>query len=242
MLTVKDVPRICVQADETLRRREVEVIGGEVVSLEEARLARRGRDARDGLAPQRDPDAVDDETVRAAAAGDRRAFETIVTVYEPRLRILARRLLRDLSAVDDVLQDVFLRAYRGLHEFRGDAALGTWLHRITYTSCVSVLRERRAELVPLDEAESLVGVQGHGEDLAERLRLERALATLDAEHLVAVLMVDRDGYDYDTVARVLEIPVGTVASRLNAARRRLRAELAWDDDAAIDAAETKERP
>jgi RNA polymerase sigma-70 factor, ECF subfamily len=220
------------------------VIGGGVVSLDEARAARRGRNGHACLAARRGPDAVDDDTLRAAVGGDRRAFETIIALYEPRLRVLAARLLRDRSAVDDVLQDVFLRAYLGLHKFRGDAALGTWLHRITYTSCVSVLRERRADLVPLDEVETPAREEGHGErlgeDLSERLRLERALATLDPEHLVAVLMVDRDGYDYETVARVLEIPVGTVGSRLNTARRRLRAELEWRDDAESGAAGTEE--
>lgn len=206
------------------------MIEGGVALLDEARAARRDREEMRASAHGHRYAEVDEETLRAAVEGDRRAFETIVSVYEPRLRVLAYQILRDRFTVDDVLQDVFLRAYRGLHKFRGDAALGTWLHRITYTSCLDLIRKRRVVLVPLDAIEAAAAPQQSDEELAVKLRLQRALATLDAEHLVAVLMVDRDGYDYATVARVLRIPVGTLGSRLNAARHRLRTELAWHDE------------
>jgi RNA polymerase sigma-70 factor (ECF subfamily) len=210
--------------------RRVQLMGGGVALLDEARAARRDREEAQPPAHGHRHAEVGQETLRAAVEGDRRAFETIVTVYEPRLRALAYQMLRDRHAVDDVLQDVFLRAYRGLHKFRGDAVLGTWLHRITYTSCLDLIRKRRVVLVPLEAVEADPGLQRPDEDLAVKLSLQRALTTLDAEHLVAVLMVDRDGYDYATVARVLRIPVGTVGSRLNAARLRLRAELQWQDE------------
>ncbi len=202
------------------------MIGGLAVSTDEVRVPRRIPEGEAGGTRRARSGEVDDLTLRAAVNGDRTAFETIVAVYEPRLRVLAYQILRDRLAVDDILQDVFLQTYRSLHTFRGDASLGTWLHRITYTSCLGLLRKQRAVVVPLDLVEDdAASHQQLDEDLSVKLRLERALATLDPEHLVAILLVDRDGYDYETVATVLGIPVGTVASRLNAARRRLRAEL-----------------
>jgi RNA polymerase sigma-70 factor, ECF subfamily len=214
------------------------VIGGLVVATEEASAARRSSEKQGAIG--RRSGEVDDLTLRAAVNGDHAAFETIVGVYEPRLRVLACQILRDRLLVDDALQDVFFQVYRNLHKFRGDAALGTWLHRVTYTSCLNLLRKQRGATVPLDLLEGDAALEQLDEELSIKLRLEYALASLDPEHRIAVLLVDRDGYDYGWVAGVLGIPVGTVASRLHTARRRLRAALGELEDAAGEDVVTEE--
>ncbi len=166
--------------------------------------------------------------IAAAATGDRAAFTTIIRTYEPRLRATAYQVLRDRELVDDALQNVFVVAFRALAAFRGEAALGTWLHRITYTTCAQYLRRagRRPVLVEMGLAkEGHATVADHAESVGDRDRLRQALASLSAEHRIVVLLVDRDGYDYRAAAKLLGIPRGTVASRLNVARAQLRTAL-----------------
>ena len=168
---------------------------------------------------------IDAGVLRAARSGDRDAFAAIVDHYEHRLRVLAFSLLHDRDLMNDALQDTFVSAYRALPKVRGDAALGTWLYRICYRACLAYGKRDAMALVSEGEAESLAAPGDHGEDLATRDALAAALATLPAEQRVAVLMVDRDGYDYRAVAGVLGVPEGTVASRLSAGRAVLRAAL-----------------
>ena len=175
----------------------------------------------------------------AAQRGSREAFGEIIRTYEPRLRAVAFQVLRETGLVDDVVQDVFLAAYRGLPRFRGDAALGTWLYRITCTTCAQQLRRDRHDGISppsplLEDDDAPTG--DCGEEVAERDLLRTALATLTAEQRLLVLLVDRDGWGYREVARLQGVPRGTVASRLNAARARLRRALVLDPHPAEEGA------
>jgi len=167
---------------------------------------------------------VDPDVLVAAQHGDDAAFVTVMRHYDRRLRIVAYHTLGDRQLMDDVLQDVTLRVYRALYGFRGDSSLGTWLCRITYRACCDVL----ARGDPFCPA-SLDGVPDPpdpapdpADEVAARSALAEALATLPPEQRLAVLLVDREGYDYATTAGVLGVPMGTLASRLNAARATLR--------------------
>jgi RNA polymerase sigma-70 factor (ECF subfamily) len=166
---------------------------------------------------------IDPFTLEAAQRGDRAAFDAIVDLYDERLRLLAFHLLHDADLADDALQDTFFNAYRGLPAFGRRASLGTWLYRITYTVCMGYLRRRRAPGVSYEEAEEVVGAdEDLADGLAARSQLTAALARLSPEQRVVVLLVDRDGFDYQSVADVLDVPKGTVCSRLVTARAALR--------------------
>jgi RNA polymerase sigma-70 factor (ECF subfamily) len=174
---------------------------------------------------------IDGPTMAAATAGDQAAFARIVAHYDPRLRALAWRLLGDRDAMDDALQEAYVRAYRSLHSFRHGSAPGTWLHRITYNVCIDELRRRqRRPTSPFDDlTERPHPGADPGTAVAERSRLASALATLPAEQRAAVLLVDAQGYDYADAGEILGIPAGTVASRLSRARAILRSALAEPD-------------
>jgi RNA polymerase sigma-70 factor, ECF subfamily len=172
-------------------------------------------------------DEVDPEVMDAAIAGDDDAFATVVRYYDRRLRSLAWRLLGDRGAMDDCLQDAYVKAHRALPTFRRGAAPGTWLYRITYNACIDELRrrlrrplQRRAE-VP-EEADPGAGPESL---VTDRTVLGRALADLPPDHRAVVLLVDAEGYDYDSAAEILGVAPGTVASRLSRARASLRAAL-----------------
>jgi RNA polymerase sigma-70 factor (ECF subfamily) len=166
---------------------------------------------------------IDPFTLEAAQRGDRRAFDAIVDLYADRLRLLAFHLLHDADLADDALQDTFFNAYRGLPAFRRRSSLGTWLYRITYTVCMGYLRRAHGGYVSYEESGEVVGTDDDPADsYVARSQISSALARLSPEQRVVVLLVDRDGFDYRSVAEVLDVPKGTVCSRLNAARAALR--------------------
>jgi RNA polymerase sigma-70 factor (ECF subfamily) len=156
--------------------------------------------------------------------GDDEAFIDVMRHYDRRLRIVAFHVLGDRQLMDDVLQEVTLRVYRSLPGFRGESSLGTWLCRITYRACCDAIAraDRLYPLAPEDLPEPPDFEPDPAEALATRAALADAFATLPPEQRLAVLLVDREGYDYATTAEVLGVPMGTLASRLSTARATLR--------------------
>lgn len=171
------------------------------------------------------------DVLARAKAGDRQAFTEVVRHYDHRLRALAYRLLGDRAAMDDALQEAYVKAYRALPGFREDAGLGTWLYQITYRACIDFQRrESRHQTDTTAWAPSTATATGLAADPAatatSRTDLRRALAALPVDQRAAVLLVDAEGLDYDAAASVLGVAPGTIASRLSRARAALRAALA----------------
>lgn len=192
------------------------------------------RDVKRGMrtsATATGPVEIDPATMAQAIAGDQAAFGRVVSHYDQRLRALAWRLLGDQPAMDDALQEAYIRAYRSLASFRYGSAPGTWLHRITYNVCIDELRRRRRR--PTSSFDELVAEADPGPPpdaiVAERSALATALAALPPQQRAAVLLVDAQGYDHAAAGEVLGIPVGTVASRLSRARATLRHALSDHD-------------
>ncbi len=167
---------------------------------------------------------VDAQTVRAAQRGDREAFVRMLKHYDSRLRALAFRMLRDPVLMDDALQDASIKAYQSLRGFRGESEVGTWLYRITYTTCLDHLRrERRFQLLTNEDALRDLAADDDPCDIVTRWAdLEEALDRLPVEQRVLIVLVHQYGYDYRTAGEVVGVPEGTVCSRLAAARVRLR--------------------
>ncbi len=152
-----------------------------------------------------------------------KAFMEIVKRHDRGLRALVFRLLRNREALDDVLQEAYLKAFRGFSAFRGDAQAGTWLYRIVYNACLDYLRsERRSREIPLEGVDDHLGHLDPAEAVLSGLSLAEALALLPLEQRAAVWLVDATGLSYRQAAEVLGVPGGTVASRLNHARAALR--------------------
>jgi len=167
---------------------------------------------------------VEPHVLRRAQHGDRDAFVELMGTYDRRLRSLAYRLLDDRDAMVDAMQDVYVKAFRALPAFEGRSSVSTWLYRITYTTCLDYIERRRHGTRYYDDADppSLRLVPDPADEVVLRADLAAALQSLSSEAKAAVLMVDRDGYDYRSTAAALGIPMGTLASRLSAARAALR--------------------
>lgn len=168
---------------------------------------------------------IDEITLSAARRGDHLAFAEVVRHYDPRLRHLAFHLLPGDGCVDDVLQEVYLRAFRGLARFRGHSTLSTWLYRITYNCCVTRLRKSEAGIAEESQHAQRSDIADPSADPAEQVGATDALLALlrglPTEQLAAVLLVDACDLSYRQAAKVLEVPPSTAVSRVKAARTKI---------------------
>lgn len=195
-------------------------LGLSIPALEEP-VAPAAAPADEGRTSSRDE--ASPALVERARRGDSRAFAEAVTHYDARLRALAFRLLGDRDGMDDALQEAYVKAFRALPRFKGDSGLGTWLYRITYNVCIDELRRRPVvPHVSANGSDPATAGPDPEEAAIARGDLAAALAALPADHRAAVLLVDAHGFDYAEAGRILGIPPGTVASRLNRARGTLR--------------------
>jgi len=172
--------------------------------------------------------------IERCRAGDLTAFEPLVEKYRQRAYRLAYNVLRDPEEAWDVAQDAFIRAFQALPSFRGDSAFYTWLFRIVMNVARDRARQHAArgrafgtERVDEKDWDRILVDQGTAPDanatqVEEREKIRRALATLSEPHRAIIMLSDLEGLSYREIAEVLNIPMGTVMSRLHNARRRLR--------------------
>jgi RNA polymerase sigma factor (sigma-70 family) len=163
-------------------------------------------------------DALHAARAAREALSPRRRFENLLDRHEARLRRVAFGMLGDAHRVDDVLQEAFLKAYRSLPDrFENERLEAAWLYRIVHRCCLDELRTRKRRREVAGVIELAVD-----DDQDASLVVAGALAQLSVQLRAVILLVDLIGLDYDTAALVLRVPRGTVASRLNVARARLR--------------------
>ncbi len=179
-------------------------------------------------------DTDDQALVERSRNGELAAFEPLVEKYRDRVWRLAYHHLRDREEAWDVAQEAFVRAWQALPSFRGQSAFYTWLFRIVVNVATDRARQRGArgrafgtEAVPEEDWERVMVDQEVGpEDAAaraeQRERIRRGLDALPEHHRAIIMLSDLEGLSYREIAEVLQIPMGTVMSRLHNARKRLR--------------------
>jgi RNA polymerase sigma-70 factor (ECF subfamily) len=163
--------------------------------------------------------------------GDREAFATLVARHERRVYNLAYRMLGRPEDARDAAQEAFISCFRHLDRFRGDSAFGTWLHRITVNACYDALRRRPPEPAPL-QGEEPAPAGDHADRAAATVDVQRALSRVPLEFRAVLVMHDVQGVPYEEVAQALDVPLGTVKSRLHRGRLALARLLAGEPVAA----------
>ncbi|HVK07087.1 MAG TPA: sigma-70 family RNA polymerase sigma factor [Armatimonadaceae bacterium] len=170
------------------------------------------------------------QLIRLVKQGDERATADFVDRFGGRVHALSRRYARTEADAEDLTQEIFVDLFRGIAGFRGDAALYTWVYRVALNHCLKHRDRRREDSLPLDD--SRVPAAGDQFDpvrqatKAELARtVETALSELTPEHREVVVLHELHGLTYVECAALLEIPVGTVKSRLSNAFKRLRTRL-----------------
>ena len=161
-------------------------------------------------------------------AGNRQAFERLLDTYETRVYRLALRYTDSVPDAEDVTQEIFLAIYRSLGTFRGQSALSTWIYRVAMNHCLEFRRKRKWDNVPLNEELLLVSndwrddpVQSANQrELSERI--DDAIRRLSPVHRDVILLHEFQGLTYQEVAAALDVPVGTVKSRLSNGLKRMR--------------------
>jgi RNA polymerase sigma-70 factor (ECF subfamily) len=174
------------------------------------------------------PEPDDRQLVAAAQAGDRRALDALLRRHHDRIHGLCRKICGQEADALDATQDALIAIVRGLAHFDGRAAFGTWSYRIATNACLDELRRRRRRPEPgLPELERVPpgGTPGVEATVTDALAIESALSTLPAEFRAAVVLRDLCRLDYAEIAEVLQIPPGTVRSRIARGRAVLAREL-----------------
>ncbi len=177
---------------------------------------------------------VDDRTlVRRAQQGNQDAFAELVTRHQRYVYNLAFRLLRSTDEAEDLAQEAFVRAWRGLGNFRGEAKFTTWLYRIVTNLCYSRLAGLRRQLlsVEADDADLLALSPENDppavvEAAERRAVLHRHIAALPEKYQVVITLFYLQEFSYQEIAQVLGVPLGTVKTHLFRARERLKQQLA----------------
>ena len=191
------------------------------------------------LPPEPDSDAM---LVQRTVAGDQRAFELLVIKYQRRVERLIGRMVRDVDLVEDIAQETFIRAYRALHQFRGDAQFYTWLYRIAVNTAKKFLLDMKRDrtisdsaLGPKDEddetfrprnepstdetPESVLAAKEIGQAVND------ALAALPDDLRQAITLREMEGMSYEDIAQLMACPIGTVRSRIFRAREAISAKV-----------------
>ena len=181
------------------------------------------------LAPK---DASDAELVSRARTGDDRAFEELVRRYRNDVYGLSYHFLRNREEAWDVSQEVFIKAYRSLAYFRGEAGFKTWLLRIAANHCKDLFKKRRVPTVSMDALPTqdfFAGPSDPGQVLSNSelgAAIQQALDALPPKHRMAFVLREFEDMSYKEMAEVMECSEGTVMSRLHHARKKLQNKLA----------------
>jgi RNA polymerase sigma-70 factor (ECF subfamily) len=182
--------------------------------------------------------------VERTVAGDQKAYELLVLKYQRRIERLIGRMVRDTDLVEDIAQETFIRAYRALSQFRGEAQFYTWLYRIAVNTAKKALVDLKRD--PLVSETTLRG--GGGEDEDETSSMENELTSAETPETIlaakeiaatvnsamealpdelrqAVTLREIDGLSYEEIAEVMNCPIGTVRSRIFRAREAISAKV-----------------
>ena len=179
--------------------------------------------------------------VERTVAGDQKAFELLVIKYQRRIQRLIGRMVRDVDLVEDIAQETFIRAYKALHQFRGDAQFYTWLYRIAVNTAKKSLMELKRDLTVSesyfksddDDETKTSKIEPMDDETPETVfaakeiatMVNLALAELPDDLRQAVTLREIEGLSYEEISIAMNCPIGTVRSRIFRAREAISAKV-----------------
>ncbi|HNX93170.1 MAG TPA: sigma-70 family RNA polymerase sigma factor [Syntrophomonas sp.] len=183
----------------------------------------------------------DQHLVNRTLHGDTYAFEELVKTYQNKVYMLAYRYMGNEDDANDMAQEAFIKAYRSLRSFKGDASFGTWIYRITTNVCLDELRRRKRKITPISLDEPLATLDGaemereiSDQSLAADVIYEKKefnqniqllLDEMKPEHKTVIVLRDIMDLSYEEISSVLDCSIGTVKSRISRARIILQKKL-----------------
>jgi RNA polymerase sigma-70 factor (ECF subfamily) len=169
-------------------------------------------------------DQPEHDLIEAAQAGDRQALDALLRQHYSRVYGICRRMTGNDHDALDATQDALIALTRGLSRYDGRAAFSTWAYRVTTNACLDELRRRRRRPTPVDELvfdKPTGGGPSLDQTVTDRITIDEALAALPPDFRAPVVLRDVLGLDYAEISEVLEIPPGTVRSRIARGRKAL---------------------
>ena len=175
--------------------------------------------------------------IRDARQGDLLALERLISQYEKKIYPICLRILEDSNEAYDATQEVCIKVWKQLGQFRGDAKFETWIYRMATNTCIDLLRKRKRKpsdaflfvLEDLQEFQKEKRVYNHWEDMSDQMMerekqkvLWQGINELKEEHRIMIVLREIEGYSYEEIAAYLHLSVGTVKSRLSRARIQLK--------------------
>ena len=181
-------------------------------------------------AEQRVPDPIDARVIRACQDGDREAFRLLFEAYKDRVFSIACYSLGDEAAADDITQQIFVKLFTCIGQFRGDSEFTTWLYRLVVNSCLDERRRRRRflpaeEFTPMTKAVHVKPAETRYERREIAGSVREAIGGLKPKMRLPILLKYVEGLSYEEISAVLGCSKGTVASRLNRAHKALARKL-----------------
>lgn len=181
-------------------------------------------------AEQRVPDPIDARVIRACQEGDRESFRLLFEAYKDRVFSIACYSLGDEAAADDVTQQIFVKLFTCIGQFRGESEFTTWLYRLVVNSCLDEWRRRRRflpveEFTPVRKAVHMKPAETRYERREIAGSVREAIGGLKPKMRLPILLKYIEGLSYEEIATVLGCSKGTVASRLNRAHKALAKKL-----------------
>lgn len=182
----------------------------------------------------------------AAQAGDRAAMESLLGCLYDHVHAVCRRICANDADADDTTQDALISIVRALPAFDGRSSVRTWAHRIATNAALDELRRRGRRPIPGDgdteRPEPVTDAPGLADRVVDRLDLDSALSDLAPEFRAAVVLRDVVGMEYSDIAITLDVPVGTVRSRIARGRRHLATTLGITGNRSAASVVTLEEP
>jgi RNA polymerase sigma-70 factor, ECF subfamily len=187
-------------------------------------------------------DSRQHKLVRKLRARDTRAFEQLIEEHQSRIYNLIFRMIGNHEEAEDLLQEVFITVFKKIDSFRGDASLSTWIYRIATNHCINrkkYLSRRKhyvnssyGDLTEKEQTETGSGITENlprPDEMAEGKQMEeilqKAISTLEDEYKVVLILRDVQNLSYEEIEQILDVPAGTVKSRLHRARMALKEKL-----------------
>ncbi|TSA19322.1 sigma-70 family RNA polymerase sigma factor, partial [bacterium] len=171
----------------------------------------------------------DEVLITLVHQGEHAAFRVLVERYQERIRNLIYSIFHEPGVVDDLSQEVFIKAYEALHQFRFQSSFYTWLYRIAVNKSRDELRKRKVRrwvslqsMMESSDKELAAKIVAEPQDNELQELLAAGLKSLPEKYRIAVILKDVDGFSYEEIAEIMECEIGTVKSRLSRARAMLR--------------------
>lgn len=180
--------------------------------------------------------------------GDVAAFEELISGYEKRVFNIIYRIIGDYNEAEDISQEVFIKVFRTIKNFKEKSSFYTWLYRVAVNECINVLKERRKiyaysvdSPIKVEDDEIIREIRDDKESPEKRFEykelracLEDALNRISYEHRMMIVLRDIQGFSYEEIAEIMQCPTGTVKSRISRARKALRELLAENKELFLD--------